>query len=292
MPLGEAGRLEWNLLAEDVSLPAAVLYEDRIEHNLNWMQAFVQKYGVKFAPHGKTTMAPQLFRRQLDAGAWGITLATAHQTQAAYHGGVRRVLLANQLVGRQNMTIDRRLADFPVRAEHEHDVAGLRHAGAAQAFIGGDERHADAGRFVERQHGGLAAHQGRVEHEPLRVRAVAMHAEIAARAPHRRADPAVRAAAHDAGPVTPGRARPHRVRHAAERGLHVARVHAGRAHLDQHLAVGRYGRVDFPDPRVERLDVGGGGVEADAAHDDLRGGWLSRGPMGRGVQRVKRMPAV
>ncbi|CAB3765958.1 amino acid deaminase [Burkholderia sp. MSh2] len=105
VPLGEAGRLEWNLLAEDVSLPAAVLYEDRIEHNLNWMQEFVRKYGVKFAPHGKTTMAPQLFRRQLDAGAWGITLATAHQAQAAYHGGVRRVLLANQLVGRQNMTI-------------------------------------------------------------------------------------------------------------------------------------------------------------------------------------------
>ncbi|KAG8149565.1 amino acid deaminase [Burkholderia catarinensis] len=105
VPLGDAGRLEWNLLAEDVSLPAAVLYEDRIEHNLNWMQAFVQQYGVKFAPHGKTTMAPQLFRRQLDAGAWGITLATAHQAQAAYHGGVRRVLLANQLVGRQNMTI-------------------------------------------------------------------------------------------------------------------------------------------------------------------------------------------
>ncbi|QVN10854.1 amino acid deaminase [Burkholderia sp. LAS2] len=105
VPLGDASRLEWNLLAEDVSLPAAVLYEDRVEHNLNWMQAFVQQYGVKFAPHGKTTMAPQLFRRQLDAGAWGITLATAHQTQAAYHGGVRRVLLANQLVGRQNMTI-------------------------------------------------------------------------------------------------------------------------------------------------------------------------------------------
>lgn len=105
VPLADASRLEWNLLAEDVSLPAAVLYEDRIEHNLKWMQAFVQEYGVKFAPHGKTTMAPQLFRRQLDAGAWGITLATAHQTQAAYHGGVRRVLLANQLVGRRNMTI-------------------------------------------------------------------------------------------------------------------------------------------------------------------------------------------
>ncbi len=105
VPLDRAADLGWNLLDEDVSLPAAVLYADRIEHNLNWMQAFVAEYGVKFAPHGKTTMAPQLFRRQLDTGAWGITLATAHQTRAAYFRGVRRVLMANQLVGRQNMTI-------------------------------------------------------------------------------------------------------------------------------------------------------------------------------------------
>ncbi|MDR5749514.1 MULTISPECIES: amino acid deaminase [unclassified Caballeronia] len=101
--LGDAGRLDWNLLEEDVSLPAAVLYADRIEHNLKWMQAFVAEYGVKLAPHGKTTMAPQLFRRQLETGAWGITLATAHQVRAAYRGGVHRVLLANQLVGRRNM---------------------------------------------------------------------------------------------------------------------------------------------------------------------------------------------
>lgn len=103
--LDRAADLGWNLLEEDVSLPAAVLYADRIEHNLKWMQAFVSEYGVKFAPHGKTTMAPQLFRRQLDAGAWGMTLATAHQTRAAYRCGVRRVLMANQLVGRQNMAM-------------------------------------------------------------------------------------------------------------------------------------------------------------------------------------------
>ncbi|WP_322051062.1 amino acid deaminase [Paraburkholderia bannensis] len=105
VPLGDAGRLEWNLLAEDVSLPAAVLYADRVEHNLKWMQEFVTRYGVKLAPHGKTTMAPQLFRRQIETGAWGITLATAHQTRAAYRGGISRVLMANQLVGRRNMAI-------------------------------------------------------------------------------------------------------------------------------------------------------------------------------------------
>jgi D-serine dehydratase len=111
--LKDAARLEWNLLNEDISLPAAVLYADRIEHNLKWMQAFVAQYGVKLAPHGKTTMAPQLFRRQLETGAWGITLATAHQVRAAYHGGVSRVLMANQLVGRHNMMMIAELLSDP-----------------------------------------------------------------------------------------------------------------------------------------------------------------------------------
>ncbi|MFL9885306.1 amino acid deaminase [Paraburkholderia agricolaris] len=111
--LTDAARLEWNLLNEDVGLPAAVLYADRVEHNLKWMQAFVAEYGVKLAPHGKTTMAPQLFRRQLETGAWGITLATAHQVRAAYHGGVSRILMANQLVGRRNMMMVAELLSDP-----------------------------------------------------------------------------------------------------------------------------------------------------------------------------------
>jgi D-serine dehydratase len=111
--LTDAARLEWNLLDEDVSLPAAVLYAERVEHNLKWMQAFVAEYGVKLAPHGKTTMAPQLFRRQIENGAWGITLATAHQVRAAFHGGVSRVLLANQLVGKRNMLMIAELLSDP-----------------------------------------------------------------------------------------------------------------------------------------------------------------------------------
>ena len=95
--------LGWNLLAEDVSLPAAVLYEARVRHNLQWMQRFMEAYRVKLAPHGKTTMSPALFQRQIDGGAWGITLANAPQVQAAHNHGIRRVLMANQLVGRANM---------------------------------------------------------------------------------------------------------------------------------------------------------------------------------------------
>ena len=101
--------LDWNLLREDLSLPTAVLYEDKLQHNLEWMQKFIAAYGLKLAPHGKTTMAPRLFARQIEAGAWGITLATAHQTLVGYTHGVRRVLMANQLIGKVNMAIIARL---------------------------------------------------------------------------------------------------------------------------------------------------------------------------------------
>lgn len=109
----EVAALNWNLLAEDVSLPVAVLYEARVKHNLQWMQRFMEAYHVKLAPHGKTTMSPTLFKRQIEGGAWGITLATAPQVHAAYNHGVRRVLMANQLVGRANMALIAKLLRDP-----------------------------------------------------------------------------------------------------------------------------------------------------------------------------------
>jgi D-serine dehydratase len=104
-PLAHIAQLGWNLLHEDISLPVAVLSRDALDHNLRWMQRFIEAYRVDLAPHGKTTMCPALFEQQLRAGAWGITLATASQARAAYRHGVRRILMANQLVGKQNMAI-------------------------------------------------------------------------------------------------------------------------------------------------------------------------------------------
>ena len=91
----------WNLLAEDVPLPLAVLRESSLRHNSRWMRAFQDLTGVVLAPHGKTSMSPQLFRRQLADGAWGITVATVQQLRVCREHGIGRVLMANQLVGRQ-----------------------------------------------------------------------------------------------------------------------------------------------------------------------------------------------
>jgi len=103
--MADIGQQGWNILREEVSLPVAVLLDERIEHNLSWMSEFIRRYNLRLAPHGKTTMSPELFQLQLDHGAWGITLATAPQVNAAFQHGVRRVIMANQLVGKANMAV-------------------------------------------------------------------------------------------------------------------------------------------------------------------------------------------
>lgn len=93
----------WNVLAGDLPLPLAVLKREALEHNLAWMQARVDGWGVSIAPHGKTTMSPQLFKRQLDAGAWGISFATVNQLAVGVAAGVRRALIPNQVLSDQDL---------------------------------------------------------------------------------------------------------------------------------------------------------------------------------------------
>ncbi|KAF1699551.1 amino acid deaminase [Pseudoxanthomonas jiangsuensis] len=111
--LDDVASLGWRILEGEVSLPVAVLRDAALQHNLAWMRDFIAAYGVELAPHGKTTMSPELFAMQLEAGAWGITLATAPQVRDAYRHGVPRVLMANQLADRGNMAIVSALLEDP-----------------------------------------------------------------------------------------------------------------------------------------------------------------------------------
>ncbi len=97
--LDAIGAHGWNVLNQDLPLPLAVLKDSALTHNSAWMRDFLARSRVDIAPHGKTTMAPQLFRRQLADGAWAISLATAQQVQVARAYGVQRIILANQLIG-------------------------------------------------------------------------------------------------------------------------------------------------------------------------------------------------
>ncbi|GHB69037.1 amino acid deaminase [Streptomyces viridiviolaceus] len=87
-----------NLFTGGFTTPVLALSAERLEHNLKLMETYAARHGLAFAPHGKTSMAPQLFHRQIEHGAWGITLAVPHQVRVARAFGVQRVFLANELV--------------------------------------------------------------------------------------------------------------------------------------------------------------------------------------------------
>ena len=115
--LGDVGAQGWSLLAGDLALPVAILRQSAIQQNGAWMREFLRRTGSSICPHGKTTMAPQLFHRQLADGAWGITLATPQEVRVAYDYGVKRILLANELVEPSAIRWVRRTLDSDPRFE-------------------------------------------------------------------------------------------------------------------------------------------------------------------------------
>ncbi|MFJ2876849.1 amino acid deaminase [Streptomyces sp. NPDC086796] len=87
-----------NLFTGGFTTPVLALSAESVEHNLALLETYAERHGLTFAPHGKTSMSPQLFARQLEHGAWGITAAVPHQARVYRAYGIRRIFLANELV--------------------------------------------------------------------------------------------------------------------------------------------------------------------------------------------------
>jgi D-serine dehydratase len=102
-PLKEIKNKNWNILKEDLPMPIMVLKRNQFNHNLKTFAEYLKKNNLSIAPHGKTTMSPQIFSQQLDSGAWGITAGAINQIQVMYKYGVKKILLANQLLGKSHL---------------------------------------------------------------------------------------------------------------------------------------------------------------------------------------------
>jgi D-serine deaminase-like pyridoxal phosphate-dependent protein len=98
LTLAELAAERRNLFTGGFTTPVLALSAERLDHNVRLMETYAARHGLAFAPHGKTSMAPQLFHRQIEHGAWGITLAVPHQVRVAREFGIQRVFLANELV--------------------------------------------------------------------------------------------------------------------------------------------------------------------------------------------------
>ncbi|NNC11529.1 amino acid aldolase [Planctomonas sp. JC2975] len=103
LPARAAGETIADFLATSPDLaefwtPLVVLDDEAMAHNVAVMAQWTRVRGLELMPHGKTTMAPALWRRQLDAGSLGITLATMGQVRTARSLGFDSIMLANAAV--------------------------------------------------------------------------------------------------------------------------------------------------------------------------------------------------
>ncbi|MCI0339050.1 MAG: amino acid deaminase [Acidobacteria bacterium] len=93
----------WNVLKGDLPFPLLVMKESALEHNLREMAVWCADHGLLLAPHGKTTMCPQIYERQIAHGAWAITVATVSQALVCASFGISRIVIANQISGASNL---------------------------------------------------------------------------------------------------------------------------------------------------------------------------------------------
>lgn len=98
LTVGELAAQARDLHTGGFTTPVLTLDADALEHNLTALGTYARRHDLAFAPHGKTCMAPQLFERQLEHGAWGITAAVPHQARVYRAFGIQRIFLANELV--------------------------------------------------------------------------------------------------------------------------------------------------------------------------------------------------
>lgn len=120
----------------DLDTPALVVDLDAFERNVQRMTSVFRQAGVGWRPHTKAIKAPALAQRLLAAGAFGVTCAKLGEAEVMAAGGIRDILIANQIVGGLKIArlidlLDR--ADVIVAADNSDNV---RELGAAASSAG------------------------------------------------------------------------------------------------------------------------------------------------------------
>ncbi|WP_112322187.1 D-TA family PLP-dependent enzyme [Oceanibium sediminis] len=113
----------------DIDTPAVLVDLDIAEANIDKFQAHCDRHGLAVRPHIKTHKLPMLARRQIEAGAIGITCQKVSEAEAMIAGGgIEDVLITYNIIGERKLAHLRALADkvrLSVVADNSVTVDGL-----------------------------------------------------------------------------------------------------------------------------------------------------------------------
>ncbi len=111
-------------LKDTLDTPSLLVDLDVLDANIARMAATCREAGVSWRPHSKGVKTPEIVRRQIAAGAIGVTCAKVGEAEVMAASGVRDILIANQVVGSQKI---RRLLDLLDRADVKVAVDCVEH---------------------------------------------------------------------------------------------------------------------------------------------------------------------
>ena len=83
--------------------PALLVDLDLMEANIVRIAGTCRRHGVDWRPHIKGHKTPEIARRQLAAGAIGVTCAKLGEAEVMADAGITEILIANQIVGPSKM---------------------------------------------------------------------------------------------------------------------------------------------------------------------------------------------
>ena len=92
---------------DEIDTPALIVDLDAFEYNIHKLASFAGSAGVRLRPHAKTHKCPTIALKQIAAGAVGQCCQKVGEAEALVRGGVRDVLVSNEVIG---VTKLRRLA--------------------------------------------------------------------------------------------------------------------------------------------------------------------------------------
>ncbi|SEO96409.1 alanine racemase [Paenibacillus sp. OV219] len=87
----------------ELDTPYVLIDLDAVDRNIARMQDIADRAGVSLRPHVKTHKLPVLAHKQIEAGAVGVTVAKLGEAEVMAAGGVRDILIAYPIVGKQKL---------------------------------------------------------------------------------------------------------------------------------------------------------------------------------------------
>ena len=119
---------------QDLVTPALILDLDVVRRNIQFMAERLSTSKARLRPHVKCQKNLELARLQIEAGAIGVCTATVWEAIVMSRGGVRDVLIANQVVGRDKIAAlaqEARRGCLTVAIDNPKNAEDLSHAAHA-----------------------------------------------------------------------------------------------------------------------------------------------------------------